>query len=81
MNAGTAVVATGLVVAGGHWAVSKQVPIRVYVGLGGYAAGLALLSEADANIASKFAFMVLFLACVYYLPAIVKWAGYEGKAK
>jgi hypothetical protein len=77
MSAGVSVVATGLIVAGGHWATDKKVPIRVYVGLGGYAAGLALLSEADSGLANKFALMVLFLAAVYYLQPIVKWLGYQ----
>ena len=48
----------------GRWATEKPLDIKLVVGLGGYAIGLSVLTNIDADIAAKLSAMVFFLACV-----------------
>lgn len=75
MDTGTAVVGTGVVVALGHWANDKKIPIRVFVGIGVYAIGLAMLGASNAEFASQFAALVLVAAFMLYMIPIAKALG------
>ena len=64
MNATTWAVGTTAIVVAGRWATEKPLDIKLVVGLGGYAIGLSVLSNIDADIAAKLSAMVFFLACI-----------------
>jgi hypothetical protein len=70
-----AAVATGAIVTVGEWAAGKHLSIRVVVGAGAYALGLTLLNDISANLASKFAGLILVIAAFMYLPAVAWRAG------
>jgi len=67
MNTTTVAVGTGAIVVAGRWANNEPFSIKVAIGVGAYAVCLSLLSAADAQMANTLAFMVFFLACVYYV--------------
>lgn len=67
MNTTTVAVGTGAIVVAGRWANKEQVNVKIAIGVGAYAVCLSILSAADAQMANTLAFMVLFLACTYYL--------------
>lgn len=75
MDTPTAVVGTGVVVAVGHWAKDEIISIRVFVGLGVYAIGLALLGATNAQFAGQIATLVLVAAFMAYMIPIAKALG------
>lgn len=81
MNTTTAAIATGVVVAAGRWSQEKPVDIKIAVGAGVFALSLSLISSADEKIANQFAFMVLFLALIMYLPTLMTKLGWSGATK
>jgi phosphate starvation-inducible membrane PsiE len=76
MDTGTAVVATGLIVAVGHFAKDQQIPVRVFVGVGIYAVILAMLQQGNEELAAKFALLVLLAALFLYTIPIARKAGF-----
>lgn len=62
----TAMIGTGLVVAGGQWARKKNVPVKVFVGTAAAAIFLSVLSSADEKLASQFAVLILVGAVLIY---------------
>lgn len=75
MDTSTAVVGTGVVVALGHWAKDEKISIRVFVGLGVFAIGLAMLGATNAKFAEQFATLVLLAAFMAYMIPIAKALG------
>ena len=66
MNTTTAAVATGVVVTAGRWADGKNLDVRIAIGTGALAIGLAVLSGANEQLASRFAVLVLLGAVLVY---------------
>lgn len=64
MNTTTWAVGTAAIVVAGRWTTDKPVDIKVVVGLGVYAASMAVVSNVDADIAAKLSAMVFFAACL-----------------
>lgn len=64
MNTTAWAVGTSAVVVAGRWATGKPLDIKLVVGLGAYAVSLSLVSNIDADIASKLSAMVFFMACI-----------------
>lgn len=75
MNTTNAVVLTSVVVVAGHWANDKKLSIRVAIGAGALAFGLAALDQSSPELASKFAILILVAAVFMYAPGIAKKAG------
>lgn len=73
----TAAVATAVIVTAGRFSQGKPIDVGIAIGAGAFAIGLSLISAADEKIARQFAFMVLFLAMVLYLPSIVEKLGWR----
>lgn len=69
-------IATGAIVVVSN-TVQKKAPVtgRFLIGTGVYMLLLALLSEADANVANMFALLVLFLALYNYGPPLFSKLG------
>ena len=76
MDTGTAVVATGLVVALGHWTQNKPLDVKVFVGVGVYAVSLALIQQGSPELASQFALLVLLTALFFYVVPIARKMGF-----
>lgn len=64
MNTTVWAVGTSAIVVAGRWATGKPLDIKLVVGLGAYAISLSLVSNIDAEIASKLSAMVFFMACI-----------------
>lgn len=75
MNVTNAAVLTGVIVVAGHWAQDKQLNVRIAIGTGGLAIGLAIMNDSAPDLASKFATLIVIAAVFLYGPAIVKKAG------
>lgn len=76
MNTTTSLIGTGVIVAIGKWARDEKLSVSIAVGVAGSAIILAIIHEADAELASQFALMIFLLAMFRYLPAIVEKLGY-----
>lgn len=55
----TMAMATGALVVGGYWAAGKSLNVRLGIGIGAYAIGLALLDQVNSNIAKSVSVLVL----------------------
>jgi uncharacterized protein involved in response to NO len=66
---------TGVVVTTGRWSKGQSLAARPVIGLAFAAVVLAMLSEADAEFAAQFAFLILVGTLFVYGPAIVKKVG------
>lgn len=70
-----AVVLTGAIVVAGYWANGRKLTIRLAIGGAVLMFGLAALNEADPNLASKFAVLIVVAALFMYGPGIAKKTG------
>lgn len=75
MNTATSVVLTGAIVAAGQWSKSKQITMKMIVGVGVLALFLAVIAEADAPLAEKLGLLVVVGAVFIYGPDVVKSLG------
>lgn len=75
MNLVTPAIATGVIVYAGRVAQGKKIDLKIAVGAGAFAIGLSMLSQADDQLATRFALLVLFGACLIYIPDIAKKTG------
>jgi hypothetical protein len=64
MNTTTWAVGTAAIVVAGRWSTEKPIDIKIVVGLGVYAASMAMVSNVDADIAAKLSAIVFFTACL-----------------
>lgn len=69
------IVATAVIVVAGKWVKDEELDVKTVVGGGFLALGLSLLSMANEDLASKFALLVLVVACFKYIPRIANAAG------
>jgi drug/metabolite transporter (DMT)-like permease len=76
MDAGSAVVGTGLVVALGHWSKDEPLSIRNFVGVGVLAIGMAFLGQSNQQFANQFGTLVFVAALFAYLIPITKKLGF-----
>ena len=81
MESGQAAVMTALVVTVGRWVERKPLSVNIIVGGAGIAIGLALLSEADSELASQFATLILVTATLTYGVKIAEALNKSTKAK
>jgi hypothetical protein len=75
MDATNATVLTGVIVVLGEWADGSGIKMRTVVGGTVLAIGLSVLEEANAELASKFATLVVISAAFMYAPGIMYKAG------
>lgn len=66
---------TGVTVTAGRWAEGKTLSARPVVGLGFAAVVIAVMWEADSELASKFALLILLASVFVYFPAISRKLG------
>lgn len=76
IDAGTSIIATGVVVTAGHWSADKKLTVQTVAGFGVLAMCLAVMGQSDADLAGKFALLVLLASFYKYGPAIAKAMGY-----
>ncbi len=76
MDTTTSVVLSAVVVAAGRWSQGQSVTIKIVVGGAVLAVMLAGLESANADLASKFALLVLVTSLLVYLVPIVRKLGY-----
>lgn len=76
MNTTSAAVLTVLVVTGGQYAQGKTLSMKILIGLGVFAIGLAALSEVNAELGKAFGLLVLVTAVLMYARPIAKGLGY-----
>jgi hypothetical protein len=80
VNTTTTTVGTGLIIAAGKWANGEHLDIKIAIGVGALAVSLAVLSNANENLANIFAAAIFFGALLKYLPALVTKLGWTGAA-
>lgn len=76
MNTTTSTVLTAVIVTTGQWSQGKSLSIRIFVGMGMVAIFLAVIAEADAEMAQKFGALILIAAVFLYGPSITKKLGF-----
>jgi hypothetical protein len=76
MSTSSSVILTGLTVAAGTWANGGHIGVRPVLGLGFVALFLATISQADEELAAKFALLILLAAVFIYGPPVVKKIGF-----
>lgn len=65
----------GATVVAGKWAKGKAPNIQNGVGVAGVTLILAFMAQANADLASKFAWLILLGTAFVYVPDIVKASG------
>lgn len=75
MNAVGAALVVGALVVGGKWADGKAPTLQNGVGVAGIAVGLALIEQADAGLASAFAWLIILGSAIVFFPKIVQGTG------
>lgn len=75
MDTTTSAVASGIIVTAGLWAEGKSFSVKVALGAGFLAIGLAILSGIDDKLARGFALLVLVSVLLRYGTAIAKKTG------
>lgn len=75
MSTTTSVVATGVIVVAGRIAQEKPIDIKIAVGAAAFALSLSLIGNANEQLASRFAALVLVGAALIYVPAIASKTG------
>jgi hypothetical protein len=80
MDTNTSMVLTGVIVAGGQWAQSKTIPIKIVVGGGIAAIFLAAISATNDKLARQFALLILVGAIFAYGIPIATKLGYYHNA-
>jgi hypothetical protein len=73
----TALISGALVVVG-KWAKGDAPNIDNAVGVAGIALGLAVLEQANEQLAAAFAVLIVVSIATVHLPTIVKAAGFGG---
>jgi hypothetical protein len=75
MDTTTSAVASGIIVTAGLWAEGKPFSVKVALGAGFLAIGLAILSGINDQLARGFALLVLISVLLRYGVAISKKTG------
>lgn len=75
MNTTSAVLLTGAIVVAGKWSDDKPLDVKLAIGILGLAIGLAIMNETNAELAGKFATLVVVAAVFMYGPPVAKKAG------
>lgn len=70
IGTGTTVLATAGITALGLWSVDKKISMKFVVGSGVYAAGLAIVGEANPEFAAKLGLLVFITALLVYAPSV-----------
>ena len=78
IDTNTSIVLTGTLVALGRWATDKTISVDVVVGAGIAAVSLAVLAQANQQLANKFGVAIVLAALFTYLPSIVYRLGFKG---
>ena len=75
MNAVTAAVITGALMVGGKWAKGELPTLQNGIGIAGIAVSLAVIGQANAQLETAFAWLIILSMAIVYFPAIVKGTG------